>query len=50
MSFAFERPSLAKRLRPLFEGFDGPLAFAVFLLGCAGLLIMYSSGLRSEVA
>ena len=44
MSFAFERPSLAKRLRPLFEGFDGPLAFAVFLLGCAGLLIMYSSG------
>ncbi len=29
---------------PLFEGFDGPLAFAVFLLACAGLLIMYSSG------
>jgi rod shape determining protein RodA len=25
-------------------GFDGLLAFAVFLLACAGLLIMYSSG------
>ena len=44
MSFAFERPSLTKRLMPLFQGFDGPLAFAVFLLGCAGLLTMYSSG------
>ena len=29
---------------PLFGGFDGPLAFAVFLLAGAGLLIMYSSG------
>lgn len=29
---------------PWFSGFDGPLAFAVFLLVCAGLLIMYSSG------
>ena len=28
----------------MFEGFDGPLAFAVFLLASAGLLIMYSSG------
>jgi rod shape determining protein RodA len=26
------------------QGFDGPLAFAVFLLACAGLLTMYSSG------
>ncbi len=26
------------------RGFDGPLAFAVFLLACAGLLTMYSSG------
>jgi len=25
-------------------GFDGPLAFAVFLLACAGLLTMYSTG------
>ena len=29
---------------PLFSGFDGPLAFAVFLLASAGLVIMYSSG------
>ena len=29
---------------PWFRGFDGPLAFAVFLLACAGLLTMYSSG------
>ena len=28
----------------MFQGFDGPLAFAVFLLACAGLLTMYSAG------
>ena len=28
----------------MLRGFDGPLAFAVFLLACAGLLTMYSSG------
>ena len=28
----------------MFRGFDGPLAFAVFMLVCAGLLTMYSSG------
>jgi rod shape determining protein RodA len=33
-----------RRIAPWVEGFDGPLAFAVFLLACAGLLIMYSSG------
>jgi rod shape determining protein RodA len=44
MSFVFERPSLFRRIVPFFSGFDGPLAFAVFLLGCAGLLTMYSSG------
>jgi rod shape determining protein RodA len=44
MSLVFERPSLLRRLSPWFAGFDGPLAFAVFLLGCAGLLTMYSSG------
>ena len=35
---------MLKRASPLFSGFDGPLAFAVFLLASAGLLIMYSSG------
>ncbi len=44
MSAVFDKPSLFRRLAPLFEGFDGPLAFAVFMLACAGLLIMYSSG------
>ncbi len=44
MAFVFEKPSLFQRIVPLFKGFDGPLAFAVFLLGCAGLLTMYSSG------
>ena len=44
MAAVFEKPSLLRRFAPLFEGFDGPLAFAVFLLACAGLLIMYSSG------
>ena len=44
MAFVFEKPSLFQRIAPLFQGFDGPLAFAVFLLGCAGLLTMYSSG------
>ena len=44
MALVFEKPSLKARLTPLFQGFDGPLAFAVFLLACAGLMTMYSSG------
>ena len=44
MSAVFNKPSLAQRAAPLFGGFDGPLALAVFLLASAGLLIMYSSG------
>ncbi|MDO9143102.1 rod shape-determining protein RodA [Rhodoferax sp.] len=44
MSLVFERPSLSRRLSPWFSGFDGPLAFAVFILVCGGLLTMYSSG------
>lgn len=44
MSAAFDNPSLYRRTLPLLQGFDGLLAFAVFLLACAGLLIMYSSG------
>ncbi len=44
MASVFDRPSLWRRASPLLRGFDGPLAFAVFLLACAGLLIMYSSG------
>ena len=44
MAVIFEKPTLLRRVAPLFQGFDGPLAFAVFLLASAGLLIMYSSG------
>jgi rod shape determining protein RodA len=44
MSYAFERPSLLRRLLPWVSGFDGLLAFGVFMLVCAGLLTMYSSG------
>jgi len=44
MSAVFNQPSLARRLLPVFQGFDGFLAFAVLLLGCAGMLTMYSSG------
>jgi len=44
MSVVFETPPLWRRITPLFRGFDGPLAFAIFLLVCAGLLTMYSSG------
>jgi rod shape determining protein RodA len=44
MSAVFDKPSLRQRAVPLLQGFDGPLAFAVFLLACAGLLTMYSSG------
>jgi rod shape determining protein RodA len=44
MAAVFEKPPLWRRLAPLLQGFDGPLAFAIFLLASAGLLTMYSSG------
>ena len=44
MPIVFERPTLMQRAMPWFQGFDGPLAFAVFMLACLGLLTMYSSG------
>src|SRR4029453_10245534 len=44
MAAVFEKPSIRLRMGPMLQGFDGPLAFAVFLLACAGLLTMYSSG------
>jgi rod shape determining protein RodA len=44
MAHTFNRPSLLSRFKPFFSGFDGPLAFAVFMLACAGLMSMYSSG------
>jgi rod shape determining protein RodA len=44
MSYQFGKVSLRQRIAPWFAGFDGPLAFAVFMLASAGMLIMYSSG------
>src|SRR6478736_1814033 len=44
MAAVFDTPNLRQRMAPMLQGFDGPLAFAVFLLACAGLLTMYSSG------
>ncbi len=43
-SIVFERPSLWQRLKPVFGGFDGPLACAVLLLAAIGLVTMYSAG------
>jgi rod shape determining protein RodA len=44
MLVSFVRPAWRHRLLPYVRGFDGPLAFAVFMLACAGLLTMYASG------
>ena len=44
MAVSFKKPTLAQRFAPLFRGFDLPLLLVVMLLGCAGLLAMYSSG------
>ncbi len=44
MSIVFERPSLWQRAKPVFGGFDGPLAVAVLLLAAIGLVSMYSAG------
>ncbi|MBK6593766.1 MAG: rod shape-determining protein RodA [Burkholderiales bacterium] len=44
MASVFDKTSVWRRIAPWFHGFDGPLAFAVFLLACAGMLTMYSSG------
>ena len=44
MVAVIQKPTYTQRLLHLVDGFDGPLAFAVFMLCCAGLLIMYSSG------
>ena len=44
MLATFEKPSVASWVLAWFRGFDGPLAFAVFMLACIGMLTMYSSG------
>ena len=47
MAAVFDKPTLFQRSLPLLQGCDGLLAFAVFLLASAGMLIMYSSGYDS---
>jgi rod shape determining protein RodA len=44
MVSSFNRIPFRRRIAPWIAGFDGPLAFAVFILACGGLLTMYSSG------
>ncbi len=44
MAQQFGRTHPWRRIAPWFCGFDGALAFAVFLLACAGMLTMYSVG------
>ena len=47
MAQNFGQVSFRQRVAPWFAGFDGPLAFAVFILACGGMLTMYSSGFDS---
>ena len=44
MNTVYDRAPLWQRLRPVFSGFDGPLALAIGLLAVIGLVIMYSAG------
>ncbi len=44
MAAVFNKPSLWRRILPLFTGFDALLLLAVLALAGAGLLTMYSSG------
>ena len=44
MAAVLDKPSLWQRIRPIFQGFDGPLALAILLLAGAGLMTMYSVG------
>ena len=44
MSAVFQQPSLARRVAPIFQGFDGWLLLAIALLAATGLVAMYSAG------
>ena len=44
MATVFDKPNVLQRVAPVFQGFDGPLAFFILLLACTGLLVMYSVG------
>ena len=47
MNSVFDSPSLWRRMKPVFVGFDGLLCLAVALLAAGGLLTMYSAGFDS---
>jgi len=44
VSAVFEQPSLWRRVRPVFGGFDLPLALVALLLAAIGAVTMYSAG------
>lgn len=44
MVAVIQKNSVWRRFLHLVDGFDGPLAFAVFVLACIGMTVMYSSG------
>ncbi len=44
MSVVLDRPSAWQRLKPVFSGFDLPLALAMLWLAAIGLVTMYSAG------
>jgi rod shape determining protein RodA len=44
MNVAFEKPSLWQSVKPVFSGFDLPMALILMLLCSMGLIAMYSSG------
>ena len=44
MNIAFEKPSVWQRVKPVFAGFDIPLALIVVLLCAMGMGAMYSAG------
>jgi len=44
MSAVFDQPTVWQRVRPMFSGFDGMLAFVAALMCTAGLITMYSAG------
>ncbi|WP_295532196.1 rod shape-determining protein RodA [uncultured Pseudacidovorax sp.] len=47
MSAVFQRPSLLRRIAPVFQGFDILLVLALLVLASTGMVAMYSSGYDS---
>jgi rod shape determining protein RodA len=44
MNIAFEKPSILQRIKPVFQGFDGPLICIILYMCLLGLANMYSVG------